>query len=115
MEDDLPLPRRAPQDVPDVQIVVADDLDRQFIEWADKSIQTRGLRVNVLLLAPHLSEEAVIKRQILEGVQAVVRLSKVHQLKGKIPLQVFDRRGGHQNVQFERKSWLLHSCVENSC
>jgi hypothetical protein len=35
-EDDLPLSRRAPQDVPDIQIVVVDDLDRQFIEWVDK-------------------------------------------------------------------------------
>ncbi|KAE9977581.1 hypothetical protein BLS_001290 [Venturia inaequalis] len=102
MEDDLPLPRRAPRDVPDVQVIFADDLDRQFVEWAEKSIQARGLRVNVLYLAPHLAEEAVIKRQILEGVQAVVRLSRVHQLKGKIPLQVFDRRGGHHNVQFEQ-------------
>jgi nuclear polyadenylated RNA-binding protein 3 len=113
MEDDLPLPRRAPQDVPDVQIIIADDLDRQFIEWADKSIQARGLRVNVLLLAPHLSEDAVMKRQILEGVQAVVRLSRVHQLKGKIPLQVFDRRGGHHNVQFERMLFLLTSKTVN--
>ncbi|TID14441.1 rna-binding protein [Venturia nashicola] len=101
-EDDLPLPRRGLRDVPDVQIIFADDLDRQFVEWAEKSIQARGLRVNVLYLAPHLSEDAVIKRQILEGVQAVVRLLRVHQLKGKIPLQVFDRRGGHHNVQFEQ-------------
>ncbi|QDS77855.1 hypothetical protein FKW77_000131 [Venturia effusa] len=102
IEDDLPLPKRATRDVPDVQIIFADDLDRQFVEWAEKSIQARALRVNVLYLAPHLSEEAVIKRQILEGVQAVVRLSRGHQLKGKIPLQVFDRRAGHHNVQFEQ-------------
>lgn len=92
-----------------MQIIVADDLDRQFIEWVDKSIQARGLRVNVLLPAPHLSEEAIVKRQIIEGVQAVVRLSRMHQLKGNIPLQVFDRRGGHHNVQFERKSTPVHA------
>ena len=52
---------------------------------------------------PRVSLAAVIKRQILEGVQAVIKLYRTSQLTGKIPLQLFDRTGGADNVRFEGK------------
>ena len=55
----------------------------------------------MLLLSPRLSESAVIRRQILEGVHAVSRITRICQQSGKIPLQVFDRRGGSDSVRFE--------------
>lgn len=58
--------------------------------------------MGVLLLSPHLSEPAVLRRQIVEGVQAIVRLTRTHEQIGKIPLQIFDRRGGRDNVKFEQ-------------
>lgn len=61
---------------------------------------SRGIRADVLLLSPRLSESAVIKRQILEGVAAVSRLTRINQQTAKIPLQVFDRRSGAE-VRFE--------------
>lgn len=60
-----------------------------------------GLKCDVLLLSSRLPEAAVVRRQILEGVQAVTKLRNVHQTTGKIPLQVFDRRDGVDNVRFE--------------
>lgn len=54
-----------------------------------------------VLLLPNVPLAAVIKRQILEGVQAVVKLFRTAQLSGKIPLQLFDRTGGIDNVRFE--------------
>lgn len=45
----------------------------------------------------------MIKRQILEGVQAVVRIGRQSQVTGKIPLQVFDYSAGVDNVRFEGK------------
>lgn len=101
LDDDLPLPRRAPKDVPDVQVIVIDDLPRDFIAWVERCFQERGLRCNVLLLSPRLSEAAVVRRQILEGVQAVSKLTQLSVQTNKIPLQVFDRRGGADNVRFE--------------
>lgn len=117
-DDGLPLPHRMPGDAPDVMILIADELNvsvqdlyddvtqsnktRQFIQWVEKSIQARGIRTQVLLLTPHLPEQAVVRRQIVEGVQAIVRLLRAHEHRGKIPLQLFDRRGGHDNVQFEQ-------------
>jgi hypothetical protein len=57
----------------------------------------------VLLLSPRLSEAAVVRRQILEGVLAVVRLTKANLATGRLSLQLFDRRAGADNVKFERK------------
>ncbi|KAI4729942.1 hypothetical protein E4T49_02360 [Aureobasidium sp. EXF-10728] len=100
-DDDLPLPRRAPRDVPDVQIIVLDDLDRNFIAWLEHSFTLQGIRVDVLLLSPRLSEAAVVRRQILEGVLAVSRITRINQQTAKIPLQIFDRRAGIENVRFD--------------
>ncbi|KAH0171775.1 hypothetical protein KCU82_g4271, partial [Aureobasidium melanogenum] len=100
-DDDLPLPRRAPRDVPDVQIIVLDDLDRNFIAWLEHSFTLQGIRVDVLLLSPRLSEAAVVRRQILKGVLAVSRITRINQQTAKIPLQIFDRRAGIENVRFD--------------
>ncbi|KAK1049820.1 nuclear polyadenylated RNA-binding protein 3 [Friedmanniomyces endolithicus] len=105
-DDDLPLPRRAPRDVPDVQIIVLDSLEREFITWVEQAFVSRGVRVDVLLLSPRLSEQAVIRRQIVEGVVAVVKLGKGNQSSGRIGLQVFDRRGGVGSVTFEEYDGL---------
>jgi hypothetical protein len=69
----------------------------------EKIFKDRGLRCDVLLLSPRLSEAAVIRRQIVEGVLAVVRLTQANLTSGKLSLQLFDRRGGADNVKFERK------------
>ncbi|KAK4549043.1 hypothetical protein LTR36_007499 [Oleoguttula mirabilis] len=100
-DDDLPLPRRAARDVPDVQILVLEQLDREFISWIEKAFSARSVRVDVLLLSPRLSEAAVVRRQIVEGVAAVVKLTKANMGTGRIGLQIFDRRGGAGSVQFE--------------
>ncbi|KAF2433750.1 hypothetical protein EJ08DRAFT_676535 [Tothia fuscella] len=101
-EEELLLPRRAPADVPDIQIIVVDEhLNLQFIQWVEAQIKSRGLRVAVLLLKPSLQEDAVLRRQILEGVLAVVRLRRQHEQTVKIPLQIFDRRAGVDKVQYE--------------
>ena len=103
-EDDLPLPRRPREQVPDVQIIALDLLDRDFITWVEKAFSSRGVKVDSLLLSPRLSEQAVVRRQIMEGVAAVVKLTMQNQNSGKIGLQIFDRRNagpGSADVRFE--------------
>lgn len=73
----------------------------------EKSFRDRGIRCDSLLLSPRLPLAAVIRRQILEGVQAVIRLTRQAQFSGKIPLQVFNRSAGVDNVQFDGKVFLL--------
>lgn len=100
-DDELPLPRRLPRDVPDVQIIVIGELDRNFIGWVERCFIDRGVRVDVLLLSPRMPEAAVIRRQIIEGVLAVSKVDRMSQQIAKIPLQVFDRRSG-ADVRFEQ-------------
>lgn len=109
-EDDLPLPRRPRDQVPDVQIISLDALDRDFIGWVEKAFASRSVKVDVLLLSPRLSEQSVVRRQIIEGVIAVVKLTRQNQNTGKIGLQIFDRKNagptGADNVRFEEYDQL---------
>lgn len=102
MDDiDLPIPHRDHRDVPDVQIILMEQLDRQFVCWVEKELRSRGLKTDVMILSPRVSMEVVIRRQIMEGVLAVSRLDVISQNISKIPLQVFDRQGGANNVRFD--------------
>ncbi|CAK4034517.1 uncharacterized RNA-binding -like [Lecanosticta acicola] len=112
-EDDLPLPRRQPRDVPEVQIIALDQLDRDFLSWVEKAFTNRGVRVDVLILSPRLSEEAVMRRQIMEGVVAVSKLRRANQHSSKIGLTIFKRKHGTRDVQFEDYDNLdPHICAE---
>ncbi|CAI7582534.1 unnamed protein product [Penicillium crustosum] len=99
-EADLPVPRRAQRDVPDVQILVLEELDRNFVLHVENAFRNRGLRVDVLVLGPRIPLGAAVHRQFIEGVLAVVRLSRPNQVSRKIPLQLFDRTAGLDNVRF---------------
>ncbi|OJJ39095.1 hypothetical protein ASPWEDRAFT_49159 [Aspergillus wentii DTO 134E9] len=99
-DSDLPVPRRAPRDVPEVQILVLEEVDRNFIFLVETAFRNRGLRVDVLVLGARIPLNAAVQRQIMEGVLAVVRLSRPNQYSRKIPVQVFDRSGGPDNVRF---------------
>ncbi|KAL9099917.1 MAG: hypothetical protein Q9163_004644 [Psora crenata] len=100
-EASLPMPRRNPVQVPDVQIILVEESDRTFVGYIQQSFRDRGLRCDVLQLQRGVSLQAVVKRQIVEGVQAVVRILRKSQVTGKIPLQLFDRSSGLDNVRFE--------------
>ncbi|KAK2779863.1 hypothetical protein FQN52_002343 [Onygenales sp. PD_12] len=71
-----------------------------FVYHVENSFRDRGLPTDVLILSPRIPLSAVVRRQIIEGVMAIVKLSRVHQYSRKIPLQVFDRSNGIDNVRF---------------
>ncbi|KAL8721339.1 MAG: hypothetical protein Q9225_001951 [Loekoesia sp. 1 TL-2023] len=87
-EANLPMPRRDPRNVPEVQMILVDEVDRTFVAYIEKTFRD------------------LIKRQILEGVQAVVRISRQSQVTGKIPLQVFDYSAGVDNVRYDEYNEL---------
>lgn len=76
---------------------------RTFVAYIQQSFRDRGLRCDVLQL-PRVSLAAVVKRQMVEGVQAVVKIFRKSQNTGKIPLQVFNRSMGVNNIQFDGNS-----------
>ncbi|RPA98959.1 hypothetical protein L873DRAFT_1685803 [Choiromyces venosus 120613-1] len=98
--DTLP-PRREPKDVPDVQAIVTDELDRNFIWWVEKAFRVRNLTYDLLYLHPRMPLDPVIKQQILEGVQAIVFLDSQKQRDSNISLQVFNRHGSAE-ADFDR-------------
>merc|ERR1712093_457842 len=100
-DEDLQIPRRDPRAIPDVQIILMDQLDRAFVSWVESEMRNRGVNVEVMFLSPRLSLQAVIRRQIIEGVHAVSKLDMRSQNQSKIPLQVFGRQGGANNVRFD--------------
>ncbi|EMD97498.1 hypothetical protein COCC4DRAFT_177120 [Bipolaris maydis ATCC 48331] len=100
-EDGLDLRRRLPHEVPDIQILVLNEgLPRDFIRYVEDTFRSQSLRSNVLILSGRFPEPAVVRRQILEGVLAIVRLDTTGLAKGKVSVQIFDRRAGANNVQF---------------
>ncbi|KFY64935.1 hypothetical protein V497_01546 [Pseudogymnoascus sp. VKM F-4516 (FW-969)] len=103
MDEDaaLGIPRRSAHDVPEVQIILLEELDRNFISWVESEIRGRGLKSEVMFLSARLPVDVVVRRQILEGVLAVVKLTHKAQETSRIPLQVFDRTRGADNVRFD--------------
>ena len=121
----LPIPRRHPRDVPEVQIILVEEVDRYapiksrffsraqltmvcrtFVGYIQQSFRDRGLRCDVLQM-PRVSIEAVLKRQVLEGVRAVVQIIRKSQVTGKIPLRVYNRSTVVDNVRFDGRSYCL--------
>lgn len=85
-------------------------LRRDFLSYIEQGFRSKALRVETILLNPRITLAAVVKRQIIEGVQAVVKLTRNSQYAGKVPLQVFDRAGGGTSVNFNGKLPSLLHC-----
>ncbi|PTB69222.1 hypothetical protein BBK36DRAFT_1167081 [Trichoderma citrinoviride] len=101
-EPELDLPRRYGADVPDVQIIMQPDVNREFGTWVEGAFKAKGLRTNVMYLHPRFPKDQVIQRQAAEGVHGVVDLDVRAQGLGRIPVHSFDRSGGIHNVRFEQ-------------
>ncbi|KIW02843.1 hypothetical protein, variant [Verruconis gallopava] len=100
--EEIDLPWRALGQVPDIQILVVDDLDQDFIRWVDTSMKSRGVTVDVLMLNPRWPEEAVIRHKVMEGVLAIVHLTRADRARNTVSMQLFKRSGGNTSVSFDR-------------
>ncbi|KAK3321585.1 hypothetical protein B0H66DRAFT_472835 [Apodospora peruviana] len=98
--DHLDIPRRYGNDVPDVQLLLLQEVDRDFVSWVQRPFHERGLRTDVMFVSPRLPREALVERQVLEGVHAIIDLDYAAQMQGRLSIQVFSRSGG-SNVRFE--------------
>ncbi|KAK7422023.1 nuclear polyadenylated RNA-binding protein 3 [Neonectria magnoliae] len=101
-EAEIDLPRRYGADVPDVQIILQPDVNRDFVNWVEQIFKSKGLKSEVMFLHPRIPKDAVIQRQAAEGVHAVVDLDLRAQNLGRIPVQAFDRSAGLSNVRFDQ-------------
>ena len=100
--DRLDVPRRYGDQVPDVQLLLLHEVEREFVAWVQQAFHERGLKSDVMFLNPRFPQDAVLQRQILEGVHGIIELDARAQSIGKIPLKVFDRSAGINNVRFDQ-------------
>lgn len=105
-EPDLQIPHRDPRNVPDVQFIIVEQLNRDFVTWCENEIRSRGVRTETLFLSPRVSLDAVLQRQVVEGVLAVSQLDLRAQHTSKISLKVFNRSAGVNNVRFDEYQGL---------
>ncbi|KAK3385031.1 hypothetical protein B0H63DRAFT_395339 [Podospora didyma] len=98
--DHLDIPRRYGQDVPDVQLLLLRDVSRDFVSWVQQAFHERGLKTDAMFLNPRFPREALVQRQVLEGVHAIIDLDWMAQTYSKISIQVFIRSGSG-DVRFE--------------
>ncbi|XP_044717227.1 RNA recognition motif domain-containing protein [Hirsutella rhossiliensis] len=101
-EPELDLPRRYGADVPDVQIILQPEVNRDFVTWVEAAFKAKGLKTEVMYLHPRFPKDQVIQRQAAEGVYGVIDLDLRAQSVGRIPVQAFDRSGGGSNVRFDQ-------------
>lgn len=101
-DKELDLPRRYGAEVPDIQIILQQEVNRDFVGWVEHAFKEKGLRPEVMFLHPRFPKDQVIQRQAAEGVHAVVELDMRAQTLGKVPVQVFDRSAGSHNVRFDQ-------------
>ncbi|PHH86189.1 hypothetical protein CDD83_10600 [Cordyceps sp. RAO-2017] len=101
-EAELDLPRRYGADVPDVQIILQPEVNRDFVTWVEAAFKAKGLKTEVMYLHPRFPKDQIIQRQAAEGVYGVVDLDLRAQGLGRIPVQAFDRSGAGSNVRFDQ-------------
>ncbi|ORY06277.1 hypothetical protein K493DRAFT_404035 [Basidiobolus meristosporus CBS 931.73] len=101
-ESEFLLPRRFGDQIPFCQIIVLDQIDRQFIWHVENSLRGSSISVDTLFISPKISLRSVIRQMILEGVHAVIFIEKQHQVMQKVSLQVFDQKSRvGDNVKFD--------------
>ncbi|KAL0631302.1 nuclear polyadenylated RNA-binding protein 3 [Maublancomyces gigas] len=76
------------------------------------AFKERGLSFDTVFVNPRIPLGPVVKQQILEGVQAVVFLSRQMQQESKISIQVFDRRGAGEATFDQYDSLEPHIAAE---
>ncbi|KYK54729.1 hypothetical protein DCS_06689 [Drechmeria coniospora] len=101
-EPELDLPRRYGADIPDVQLILQPDVNRDFATWVEGAFKAKGLKSEIMYLHPRMPKEQIVQRQAAEGVHAVVDLDFRAQSRGRIPVQAFDRSAGGSNVRFDQ-------------
>jgi hypothetical protein len=95
------MPQRYGEQVPDVQLLVLQEVHREFVGWVQQAFYERGLKSDVMFFNPRFSRDAVLQKLVVEGVHGVIELDMRAQTSAKIPLQVFDRSAGN-NVRFDQ-------------
>lgn len=75
--------------------------DSNFVRYIESSFSQRGIRADMLFLGLGLTEEFVVRRQMVEGVVAIMKVDRLSQAVQRFHLTVFDRSQGGHNVKYD--------------
>ncbi|CAG8529114.1 8474_t:CDS:2 [Paraglomus occultum] len=103
-DEDFPLPRRQGNEVPECQIIVLEEIERNFIWQVETAFREAAITVHILHLSrKKLPIPAVIRQMIVEGVHAVIFLERHHEITARVNMQIFDqsRAARDSNVKYD--------------
>ncbi|RIB07690.1 hypothetical protein C2G38_2213700 [Gigaspora rosea] len=100
-DDEFPLPRRQGSDVPECQIIVLEEVERNFLWQVESSFRDANITVHTLHLSRKLHIQAVIRQMIVEGVHAVVFMERHNAINGRVNMQIFDQSRVRDNVKYD--------------
>ncbi|GES84701.1 RNA recognition motif containing protein [Rhizophagus clarus] len=99
--EEFPLPRRQGNDVPECQIIVLEEVERNFLWQVEKAFREASSTVHILHLSRKLHPQSVIRQMVIEGVHAVVFIEKHLALNGRVNMQIFDQTRSRDNVKYD--------------
>nr|CAG8632441.1 2805_t:CDS:2 [Entrophospora candida] len=99
--DEFPLPRRQGNAVPECQIIVLEEVDRNYLWQAENAFREANISVHTLHLSRKLQIQAVVRQMIVEGVHAVVFLERALIMNGRVNMQIFEHQRSQDNVKYD--------------
>ncbi|PKS11210.1 hypothetical protein jhhlp_002971 [Lomentospora prolificans] len=92
---------------PDVQLLLLQEVDPNFVNWVRGAFVERGLRIDVMIVNPayHIKKD-VISRLVVDGVSGIVELDFNSQDRGEVYLHLYDLSRGLGNVSFNEYQGL---------
>ncbi|KAI9030393.1 hypothetical protein DFJ74DRAFT_468365 [Hyaloraphidium curvatum] len=97
---DFLLPRRYGTNVPEVQVIVIGQVDKQYVLHVENRFRGAGMHVEVLFLSAKLSLELVLQQMNYEGVRAVVFVERGFDATETVTMLIFDGSTGY--VEYDR-------------
>ncbi|CAI2172510.1 12679_t:CDS:2 [Funneliformis geosporum] len=99
--EEFPLPRRQGNDVPECQIIVLEEVERNFLWQVENAFREASITVHILHLSRKLHPQSVIRQMVIEGVHAVVFIERHLALNGRVNMQIFDQSRSRDNVKYD--------------
>ncbi|KAJ3005244.1 hypothetical protein HKX48_000796, partial [Thoreauomyces humboldtii] len=106
----LPLPTRSTNAVPECQIIVIEEMDRNYVASIESTMRNAGVKVDTLRFNKNMSLRDVVYQQMLEGVRGVLFLERRHAVSKTVSLQIFQpfsQVAEYENVNPEISAMLL--------
>ncbi|KAG9292850.1 hypothetical protein G9A89_016212 [Geosiphon pyriformis] len=103
-DDEFPLPRRQGNEVPECQIIVLEEIERNLLWEVERAFSEASISVHSIHLSrKKLHINSVVRQMIVEGVLAVVFLERPLVINGRVNMQVFDQslRNRDTNVKYD--------------